>query len=879
MPFFVPVVTLDRLAALYKFAMEDGPNQKRLEDARHRVKLYMLNEKRTWDDKGTGQVTCSFNEQLQCLTLKVISEEEGSPMLESQVQLDTVYQKQQGTLIVWTESENNDMALSFQDRQGCDEVWEAICKVQGKDPRFDTTQDANSDSVSDDDVGENGAVRLASEPLIELPPCDIPHLTEIHDFITSSFGAAARRDAVAYAIEAEEYIPKLLDLFHKCEDLEDIESLHMLYRTFKSIFYLNKSTLIEILFTPERLIDVIGVLEYDPSCQTPKPHRNFLWEQAKFKQVIPISSPELTTKIHQTYRIQYVHDVIFPAPSIFEENMLSFMSTIIVYNKAEIVHLIQEDPMFLKELFAMLTSAETPTEKLVDLAGFLKELVSFSQLLNVQNRDGFFKTLASNGILKVLENCFSRDDVNVRSLAVDIVSCVTEYNSALVREYALREESPLVGSMIEVMLRDPDPEMSTALQLSSVIRILLDPESMLTSFSPKCDKYDFLTFFYKKCMPKLCSPLFKYTGGGRLIKDNYRTANLMSVLLDMLTFCIEHHSYHIRGFVITRDLLAKVLVFLQSRHSFLVLGALRLFRRTLNLRDDVYISHIIRQRLFDPVVKCFVANGRTYNLLNSALLELFEFIRAENIKSLAAHIVENYFDHFKEVDYVNTFQLLRVRYEQQSTETPNDDDASKDLASLSVAKSLKERGVDDEEEQWFNDDEEDWQCPSTVDTQSTLRELSSGRSLTSTTTVNDLSPDERNQNVLLSPPLANNGSVPHLPPLRISKLEDDDDRDFPLEVSVKPVARKMTIVINTSSSDLARRSEKQSSADASPNCVRALVDYGDSDEEESPDETENVSQTTLEPAIGEDTAQPKSVADLDLIRSKKLRIDQPSSPK
>ncbi|CDW53421.1 serine:threonine protein phosphatase 4 [Trichuris trichiura] len=628
--------------------------------------MYMLNEKRTWDDKGTGQVTCFFNEHLRAVILKVVNEEDGkkvacncilgNTMLESQVQQDIVYQKQQGTLIVWTESENNDMALSFQDKQGCDEVWESICKVQGKDPSFDTTQDANSDSVSDDDVGENGAVKLASEPLIELPPCEITHLKEIHDFITSSFESTMTLFF--------RYIPKLLDLFHKCEDLEDIESLHILYRTFKSIFYLNKSALMEILFAPERLIDVIGVLEYDPSCQTPKPHRNFLWEQAKFKQVIPISSPELTTKIHQTYRIQYVHDVIFPAPSIFEENMLSFMSTIIVYNKAEIVHLIQEDPMFLKELFAMLTSAETPTEKLVDLAGFLKELVSFSQLLNSQNRDFLLQTLAISGILKVLENCFSRDDDSIRSLAVDIVSCVTEYNSALDIFFRCLQNSPLISGMIDVMFHDPDPEMGTASQLASVMRMLLDPESMITSFSP----YDFLTFFYKKCMPKLCSPLIKFTGGGKLIRDNYRTANLISVLLDMLTFCIEHHSYHIRGFMITRDLLAKVLVFLQSRHSFLVLGALRLFRRTLNLRDDVYISHIIGQRLFDPIVKCFVANGRTYNLLNSAMLELFEFIRSENIKKLAAHIVENYFENFKEVDYVNTFQLLRVRYEQQLAE-------------------------------------------------------------------------------------------------------------------------------------------------------------------------------------------------------------------
>lgn len=35
----------------------------------------------------------------------------------------------QNTLIVWTESETCDLALSFQERSGCDEVWTKICEV------------------------------------------------------------------------------------------------------------------------------------------------------------------------------------------------------------------------------------------------------------------------------------------------------------------------------------------------------------------------------------------------------------------------------------------------------------------------------------------------------------------------------------------------------------------------------------------------------------------------------------------------------------------------------------------------------------------------------------------------------------------------------
>ena len=46
----------------------------------------------------------------------------------------------QDTLIVWSEGDNFDLALSFQEKAGCDEIWEKICAVQGKDPSVDITQ-------------------------------------------------------------------------------------------------------------------------------------------------------------------------------------------------------------------------------------------------------------------------------------------------------------------------------------------------------------------------------------------------------------------------------------------------------------------------------------------------------------------------------------------------------------------------------------------------------------------------------------------------------------------------------------------------------------------------------------------------------------------
>lgn len=70
--------------------------------------------------------------------------------------------------------------------------------------------------------------------------------------------------------------------------------------------------LLDELLKEEQVMDVIGCLEYDPDLQTPQQHRQFLSTAVVFKEVVPITSQDVLSKIHQTYRIQYLKDVILP---------------------------------------------------------------------------------------------------------------------------------------------------------------------------------------------------------------------------------------------------------------------------------------------------------------------------------------------------------------------------------------------------------------------------------------------------------------------------------------------------------------------------------------------------------------------------------------
>ncbi|NXV48819.1 P4R3B phosphatase, partial [Uria aalge] len=668
-----------------------------MSDTRRRVKVYTLNEDRQWDDRGTGHVSSTYVERLKGMSLLVRAESDGSLLLESKINPNTAYQKQQAdTLIVWSEAENYDLALSFQEKAGCDEIWEKICQVQGKDPSVEVTQDLiESEEEHIEEMPE-------TSPLIDLPTCELNKLEEIADLVTSVLSSPIRREKLALALENEGYIKKLLQLFQVCENLENTEGLHHLYEIIRGILFLNKATLFEVMFSDECIMDVVGCLEYDPSLAQPKRHREFLTKTAKFKEVIPITDSELRQKIHQTYRVQYIQDIILPTPSVFEENFLSTLTSFIFFNKVEIVSMLQvTDILYLKVRFLPGTRQHT------------------TSLL------------------------FGMDDLQVRSAATDIFSYLVEFSPSMVREFVMQEAQQsdddilLINVVIEQMICDTDPELGGAVQLMGLLRTLIDPENMLATAN-KTEKSEFLNFFYNHCMHVLTAPLLANTSEDKCEKgncfenlflicvfvfylsdavvgsaksnticpDNYQTAQLLALILELLTFCVEHHTYHIKNYIMNKDLLRRVLVLMNSKHTFLALCALRFMRRIIGLKDEFYNRYITKGNLFEPVINALLDNGTRYNLLNSAVIELFEFIRVVNIKSLIAHIVENFYNALESIEYVQTFKGLKTKYEQEK------DRQNQKLNSVpSILRSNRfrrdARALEEDEEMWFNEDEEE----------------------------------------------------------------------------------------------------------------------------------------------------------------------------
>ena len=105
------------------------------------------------------------------------------------------------------------------------------------------------------------------------------------------------------------------------------------------------------------------------------------------------------------------------------------------------------------------------------------------------------------------------------------------------------------------MQQDADPELGGALLLSVTIRLLIDPENMLTNSTAsgtpalRTEKTEFLNYFYLHCMPQLISPLRAISKDPSSLKGKKKASNEClsknGIFLDCFDFLCDDASGNI----------------------------------------------------------------------------------------------------------------------------------------------------------------------------------------------------------------------------------------------------------------------------------------------------------------------------------------------
>ncbi|RMZ81323.1 hypothetical protein DV737_g2620, partial [Chaetothyriales sp. CBS 132003] len=600
------------------------PIQPPLANDKKRVKVYELRNS-DWFDLGTGLCTG----QLLNDEHKILVESEDQPermLLETKIAKNDGYQKQQDTLIVWTAAATGtDMALSFQEAEGCAVIWKFVLPDEG---------------LSDDALDS-----IATS--FTLSPPTLGNLDEIEHSIRAASITQAGRDSMAKFLIREDYLLKLIPLVGVAEELESLADLHRLCNIMKALILMNDNSIIEHLVDDNIILGVVGALEYDPDFPAHKAnHRQYLADESRFKEVVEIKHHTIRKKIRQTWRLQYLKDVVLAR--ILDDPTFGVLNSLIFFNQVDIVQHLQNNSAFLKELFAIFTSAaEQSGGRKEQAVLFLQQCAAIAKTLQLQSRASLLNNLIQHGLFNVIAFAVKHPSPSMRTTGIDILVALLDHDPNMMRGYMLKavheKRVPLTDTLIDLLHAETD--LGAA-----------NEQFAQDTFDRSCRR--------------LFAPLKSLELRASVQDFSYQDVSLFVYMVDILTFFIRQHPARSRHFVASENLSARVAQLLRVPQKPLKLTALKFFRTAIALQDPFYAEEIINSQSFEPIIAIVLGTMPRDNLLNSACLEMFEFIRKEAIKPMILHLGEHYRHSLEHITYVDTFTSLLLRFDQLTTHKP-----------------------------------------------------------------------------------------------------------------------------------------------------------------------------------------------------------------
>lgn len=636
---------------------------------RKRVKVYELRNN-DWFDRGTG--FCSSNivtvpsedgdEDARAPYVIVESEDEPERLLlNTRVQRDDAFQRQQETLIVWTEpSSGMDMALSFQEADGCLAIWNFITEMQQSIP-------PGEDNLSDE-------VPVDTPPVITLPPADLAHLPEIETNMRIMSSSAGGRDALSRCIISTNYILKLVPLVETAEEFESLPDLHHLCNIIKIILLLNDNTIFENALSDECILGVVGALEYDPDFPSHKAnHRNWLSNQGRYKEVVHIADDHIRYKIHETYRLNYLKDVVLAR--ILDDPTFSVLNSLIFYNHVEIISHIQNNAAFLNDLFGIFTDPAESSMRKKEGVMFIQQCCATSKNLQPPMRMSLFTTLLSHGLLHVISFGLRNPEVTVRIAATEILVCMIDHDPQMMRQTIYRQiqenQPQLTDTLVDLLHVEVDLGIKS--QVCDALKVLLDfvpvqlPIEAINgqnkdiiaqrraTMDPQQDV--FLSHFYETSAVRLFKPLLDLEQQ-KVPEVDIFNEGIFGYLNEMICFFLRSHHHRCKFFIMQHNLAVRFAQLLDSRVKHVQLVGIRFMRQLISLRDEFYIRIIMERRLLEPVLDLVKRCLPRDNLVCSAGLEFFDFFTKEDLGDLTLHLVTTYKDKLQALSYMPTFRDL-----------------------------------------------------------------------------------------------------------------------------------------------------------------------------------------------------------------------------
>ena len=360
----------------------------------------------------------------------------------------------------------------------------------------------------------------------------------------------------------------------------------------------------------------------------------------------------------------------------------------------------------------------TSTNK-IELYSFIVELITLSKNIQIEIKNSFFYLLLSekygllNNIASSINNPITHNNHKLLSILIDIINNIIQFDLKIIQQYITDSNSNhQFMTNLFLCLTNQKLRSNTIYGIINMLHQLLDNDNTnnptnATDISSNTNNQLFTNQFYDLFVKSYITNVVHYV----------QSVNVATITKIQYTMCISNIEFIIWlinnqqndnymndmvHIIDTTNVIVHINRLMYSRKHELICLCIRFIRLIVRYNNLILNNILIKKYVLHHILDIYITNNKRYNLLNSVILELLNYIKYENIKPLVSNLVEyNQFDSkLKHIDYVSVFEQLYIRYEQNMeansiTDHTNDTNTESSTSILNNDKSNDDDYLDD----------------------------------------------------------------------------------------------------------------------------------------------------------------------------------------
>ena len=675
-----------------------------------RVKFYRLNDIGQWDDYGIGYVFCAskINEEKEKIyKLIMISEINNEEMFSIELNKNNAeFNYQRSTIMTWRESDgdDDDSAISFQEKEGLIEIINTIYLCEGKDLKLENLLEEVNGAVNFLEVSIQNLPNLAKiinpemsemrfndfirdlknsnyEFIIKLGEILKDEEKKIENLKTSASSNVDmekndENNNKDNKIEEENDKKEIND---NDEDIENnnynqqliyknlpMKNIHYIFNIFKNLILIGDKSLTEALLDDELYLITFGALEYDFETMKSIPHRKYFKNIVKFKNPLNIKNPDIIKKINQNLRLTYLRDTALSR--LIEDNAVKTINSILQYNHNDIIQFFLNNSIYLEMLLDQLKSEDLNIKKEACL--FLSEIIECSKDV-IQTRSTFSEYLFEQGILNIIgkiieDNLLNNKDDNnleikekkefIKITAVEIFIDVLTSIPIVILDYLKQEnDHNFLKQLTNIMLYSDN--FGIKYEICQIYKTLIETQLKEKS----SDRMDLFSEPFQIMLKYLNYPISPLNALNH--QKKIEISSTKQIIVEILITWFSLMNFNKQFWIEENKLDVIISNLLEEIDKVINLYTIKLLKCLINYTDPFICNKILTEKLCNNLINLFQNNMKKKNIIISCMMDFFEALSKKN-----EMIFNNAMIFLSEFFYQNEnqFKIILMRYEHKT---------------------------------------------------------------------------------------------------------------------------------------------------------------------------------------------------------------------